>query len=395
MGLDFIEEVRQLEGHYFVLNEEMEQLAKFVEEKIEKDINWFDDFFKLCEEEEKEVLSFEGKNDLDGLFNEMVEAANATMAIEFIDYYGLERYIKKISDKLGMSFSDVIKIVKPHKKTLLMQYQDALKGLKNEEIQDFVKKWQWVGTHFFMGTPLTAEKVKAELASRKDAHNNLFDAPALPAEYSSILSIGSKMAFFRAHIVECIDKVAFSYWPTIKKIGEDNGLSWQEVINLTHHELIKLRDSKVLPKNFKERKNGFGLISKNGNVYVITGNDLKKSLEECEEKISSDITEIKGTVSYPGKVRGVVKIIEESKNISKLKKGDILVANETTPDYIIGMRRAGAIITNQGGVTSHAAINSREMKIPCIIGTKIATKVLKDGDLVEVDAYKGIVKIIK
>jgi pyruvate,water dikinase len=59
------------------------------------------------------------------------------------------------------------------------------------------------------------------------------------------------------------------------------------------------------------------------------------------------------------------------------------------------MKIAGAIITNQGGITSHAAITSREMKIPCIIGTKIATKVLKDGDLVEVDANRGVVKIIK
>ena len=56
---------------------------------------------------------------------------------------------------------------------------------------------------------------------------------------------------------------------------------------------------------------------------------------------------------------------------------------------------AGAIVTNQGGITSHAAIVSRELNIPCIIGTKIATKVLRDGDLVEVDANKGVVKIIK
>ena len=174
-------------------------------------------------------------------------------------------------------------------------------------------------------------------------------------------------------------------------------MEWEEVINLTHRELINLRDNKILPENFNERQNGFGVVSKVGNLYVITGDDLEKSLEECEEKISSDITEIKGIVAYKSleKVRGIVRVIEESKNISKLKKGDILVANETTPDYIVGMRIAGAIVTNQGGITSHAAINSREMKIPCIIGTKIATKVLKDGDLVEVDADKGIVKILK
>jgi len=59
------------------------------------------------------------------------------------------------------------------------------------------------------------------------------------------------------------------------------------------------------------------------------------------------------------------------------------------------IKKASAIVTNVGGITCHAAIVSRELKIPCIIGTKIATKVLKDGDLVEVDAQKGIVKILK
>jgi pyruvate, water dikinase len=59
------------------------------------------------------------------------------------------------------------------------------------------------------------------------------------------------------------------------------------------------------------------------------------------------------------------------------------------------MKKASAIITDEGGITSHAAIVSREMKKPCVIGTKIATKILKDGDLVEVDADRGIVNILK
>jgi len=79
----------------------------------------------------------------------------------------------------------------------------------------------------------------------------------------------------------------------------------------------------------------------------------------------------------------------------KLKQGDILVTTMTTPDFLFIMKKAAGFITDEGGITCHAAIVSRELKIPCIIGTKIATKVLKDGDLVEVDAKKGIVRIIK
>ena len=78
-----------------------------------------------------------------------------------------------------------------------------------------------------------------------------------------------------------------------------------------------------------------------------------------------------------------------------MNNGDILVAPMTSPDFIVAMRQASAIITDEGGMTSHAAIVSRELGINCIVGTKIATKVLKDGDLVEVDADQGTVKIIK
>ncbi|MBU4375310.1 hypothetical protein KKH38_02310, partial [Patescibacteria group bacterium] len=67
----------------------------------------------------------------------------------------------------------------------------------------------------------------------------------------------------------------------------------------------------------------------------------------------------------------------------------------TRPEHLMGMKKAGAIITDDGGITCHAAIIARELGIPCIIGTKIATKVLKDGDFVEVDAERGIVKILK
>ena len=77
-----------------------------------------------------------------------------------------------------------------------------------------------------------------------------------------------------------------------------------------------------------------------------------------------------------------------------MKKGEILVSSMTHPDYSIGFQKAKAIITDEGGVSSHAAIVAREMKIPCIIGTKIATRALKDGDRVEVDANKGVIRKI-
>lgn len=84
-----------------------------------------------------------------------------------------------------------------------------------------------------------------------------------------------------------------------------------------------------------------------------------------------------------------------NKQIPKyLNDGDVLASIATNPDILPAMKKAVAFVTEQGGITSHAAIVAREMKKPCIVGTKIATKILQDGDLVEVDANQGVVRIL-
>lgn len=82
-------------------------------------------------------------------------------------------------------------------------------------------------------------------------------------------------------------------------------------------------------------------------------------------------------------------------DFSKIKVGDVLVTSMTTPNMVPIMQKAAAFVTDEGGITCHAAIVAREMKKPCVIGTKIATKIFKDGDVVEVDATAGIVKKIQ
>lgn len=104
---------------------------------------------------------------------------------------------------------------------------------------------------------------------------------------------------------------------------------------------------------------------------------------------------LKGSPAYGGTVRGTVRIINSVRHISRLSHGDILVAVTTNPALLPAMKKAAAIVTNEGGITSHAAIVSRELQIPCIVGAKMATKIFKDGDLVEVDAKHGLMKRVR
>jgi phosphohistidine swiveling domain-containing protein len=119
---------------------------------------------------------------------------------------------------------------------------------------------------------------------------------------------------------------------------------------------------------------------------------LVATLPEKVEEVS--VSEITGDCACPGKSRGIVKIINKVEDIPKIKEGDILVSHATYPDLVVAMKMASAIVTDMGGLTCHAAIVSRELGIPCVVGTKFATKALKDGDEVEVDATNGIIRKI-
>ncbi len=154
-----------------------------------------------------------------------------------------------------------------------------------------------------------------------------------------------------------------------------------------------VNNKKLMLNIIKERKKGF--VYYQGKLYTDNISDTLDKLNLTLEKQKLDIKEIGGQIAYKGKVQGIVRIITSQKQIGNFKKGEIMVAAMTMPNYLPAMKKASAFVTDEGGITCHAAIVSRELKKPCVIGTKTATKVLKDGDLIEVDANKGIVKIIK
>lgn len=108
----------------------------------------------------------------------------------------------------------------------------------------------------------------------------------------------------------------------------------------------------------------------------------------------SYLRETNGQCAYIGTVQGTVRVIQTPSDMVKMHKGDILVSQATSPDLLPAMKLAGAIVTNTGGLICHAAITARELKIPCVVGTANATLIFKDGDRVEVNAAKGIIKKI-
>jgi len=149
-------------------------------------------------------------------------------------------------------------------------------------------------------------------------------------------------------------------------------------------------------KEMAKRRHDYAMVVRKAQTELITD---PKEIIKLEKKYFVRVKQTKvihGVMaSLGGIIRGRAKIVLDKHEIGKVKSGDILVTQFTTPDFVPAMEKAAAIIADQGGLSSHAAIVSRELGVPCVIATKIGTRVIKDNDLLEVDARKGIVKILK
>jgi pyruvate,water dikinase len=139
----------------------------------------------------------------------------------------------------------------------------------------------------------------------------------------------------------------------------------------------------------------WSLVSKDGEL-VLTDSIITytRKAMASNEAAASNASEMTGRIAYPGVVSGKARVVLSAKERDLVEEGEIIVAPMTTVDFIQAMKKAIAFVTDEGGVTSHAAIVAREMKKPCIINTRIATKLIKTGDMIEVDADNGIVKIL-
>lgn len=195
-----------------------------------------------------------------------------------------------------------------------------------------------------------------------------------------------RSTFWNAHYTQLI----------LHEIGQRIDIPLELLNYLTPREVSnvfsKIPDKKMLEERCK---NSVYFWSVNGMECVSGTQADKVKTAILRSKDLSDVDDFRGLTASTGKATGKVKIVKSAKEIDKVEEGDILVAVMTRPDYLPAMKKAAAIVTDEGGVTCHAAIVSRELGKPCIIGTKIATQVLKDDQTVEVNANHSWVKIQK
>jgi phosphohistidine swiveling domain-containing protein len=183
-----------------------------------------------------------------------------------------------------------------------------------------------------------------------------------------------------------------------REIGKRRGLDVAQVAVLTNSEIVSfLRSGRQFPRmEIMKRARAFLLIQKGSKVQMFSGSEaIKKAKKELGVGLIKKADSCQGLVGSPGLVRGRARIILTNRDLIKVKTGDIMIAAMTRQDYTTGMRLAKAIVTDEGGMVCHAAITARELGKPCVVGTKVATQIFKDGDLIEVDANKGVIKLLR
>lgn len=238
------------------------------------------------------------------------------------------------------------------------------------------------------------EEREAHRAAFAELLEKLSDDPYLKA----VAKTANEAVFFRSYRTEMFYGSASFNQNLFREVAKRLDLSdKKELVWLYSREIENALRAGVSADTtlIGKRKECYAFLSEyDGAYHAWDGEDGKRAtaaylgVEEAQEAV----TEVKGSGAFAGVVSGVAVVLNDASELDKVKGGEILVTHATNVNFVPALKKVIGIVTEEGGILSHAAIISRELRIPCVIGTKMATKVFKDGDRLELDAGKGTVR---
>ena len=261
-------------------------------------------------------------------------------------------------------------------------FQEKLNELNKLPENEIQKELEYLSN-----TPIFNQKEKHKLIKQLKLPTDLVSLIEITDDFSYWQDERKKATFIAIHYISQI----------LQEISKRTDYTMQELKYTLPSEMPLVFENKITKQELTKRFDYCLIVVTNGAYEITTNLQLIQKLDAIgtNQKQNKQIKEIQGFSASLGIATGTVRILMSAQEIHKIKQGDILVTVMTRPDYLPAMAKAAAFITDEGGITCHAAIVAREMHKPCIIGTKVATTLLKDGDRVEVNANKGTIKIIK
>jgi len=403
---------------------DLQNIWKKTKQKLKKDAGYLNklkkDYEKIFNLHEKkfEILIKEKQNSPDELLKifqyiskAYVDSVSTGHILEGVSL-GLEKEIKQELNRLALNQKE-INLLYPNltatKQPSFLKKEETellkikkLKGTKREiALKKHSQKYFWIHNNYAKPVILSPvyfknklKNLKKQVALKRSVPNKL----RLTRELKLLLSWSKTAALWQDERKANILKSLGYFDITKRKIAKAAKIN-QKYLNFLGVKDIKnlksINDLNNLKKELKNRSQGCMFLQENFREYVISKKEYQKLINKKPGKIKHSRQPLTGQIANPGKVKGRAVICKGLASLKKVKEGDIIVASMTRPEFMPFLKKAKGIITDEGGVTCHAAIVSRELGIPCIIGTKIATKILRNGDLVELDTNTGSIKIIK
>jgi phosphohistidine swiveling domain-containing protein len=412
---------------------DLEGLSAVLEERLKKDKEYFIKTKKVYDSQINKSNEFYKKIDkmdlgrldikkLEGLAKKGLRCIDISVGIAHI----IEPFSLVAGIKIKKELADFIKdqhelnsafilLTTPAKESFARRYEKMLRQIKEEKdrikrnslIENVLKEFFWVRNSYAGRHILSRKEILEEIdslkeegkpgtASIEDEKKMLAKKLGLPPELLVKLKAIEFMTYWqderKENILKAIDYTQRVLEALAKRIGLD--VKYLLFSSPPEMELGKISSTEFQKELIERSKCCVYLFDLNKPI-IISGEKCKTYIREYEKERHMEVEEITGITASSGTVVGTARVCTSIESIKKVEKGNILVASMTRPEYLPAMKKAAAIVTDEGGITCHAAIVSRELGIPCIIGTKIATKVLKDNMLVEVNANHGLVKIIK
>ncbi|MFH1257007.1 MAG: PEP-utilizing enzyme [Candidatus Diapherotrites archaeon] len=404
---------------FYLVEKNKNQLLKDIENATQK--------LKLVSGKiEATNLNALGNNELLPLYSEL--------RLDYIDWYKLgwttepiglhgEQLIKKIVEGQKQKVFSIL--TSTTRKSFSRRAEEELLEIAENKksgediskgIEEYSANYYWLHNSYFKTAVLGKAFFEKELDSMLKEHPN-------PKQYLQELAVLSenqakekqrtiKELGLEAHrnLIELLD--LFAWLQDFRKehimrtchfldlllgeIGKRAGFSLWEMKYTLPNDLPLVLEGRFEKKEIAARQKNCIIIWKefSDNYELFTGEEAiaKEKTIFVEKEKTIEIVEIDGMSASQGRVKGEAFVSMSAEEAKGMKAGQILVTSMTSPDFVIAIKKAAAIVTNEGGITSHAAIIAREFGVPCVVGTKIATKALKTGDYIEVDGIHGKVR---
>ncbi|MFH1900185.1 MAG: PEP-utilizing enzyme [Patescibacteria group bacterium] len=296
---------------------------------------------------------------------------------------------------------------------LLKQFSTLAVNIKKQLYNHF-QKWCWM-PYTYLGPAYTLDyyleiwrgllhedinpdaeikKIHIKILNIRRNHKAIVKKLKLSNQEKHLFNIAADIIWLKGYRKDCYYHGFFVLDLILAEIARRSGLSLLQTKYLLHKELPKALKGKDFSKLTNERMKFSVIYFNKRRQKVLIGKRASKFLsrQKFERIPKIKASDLNGTCACPGFAKGIARVVNVPEDIPKMKPGDIMISHTTFPALVPAMKKAAAIVTEDGGVTCHAAIVARELQTPCIVGCKGLLKVLKDANRIEVNASEGIIK---